>query len=102
MRKLCKYINLHRSDPQSPPVPDFFQEIWQGAGYESPDDEDKDGIRDDFEIDHYGNLDKHFEFIMQENWSESRADAAGNAASGDAANWNKYWCDTGTLKGYQP
>ena len=30
---------------------DFFQEIWQGTGYEETEDEDEDGIRDDFEID---------------------------------------------------
>jgi hypothetical protein len=82
---------------------DFFQEIWQGTGYNEDEDEgDEDGIRDDFEIDHYGNLDKSFDYIMQEDWSEPRANAAGNAASGDASNWNKYWCDPGTLKGYQP
>ena len=80
---------------------DFFQEIWRGTGYEEMEDEDEDGIRDDFEIDQYGNLSKTFDYIMQEDWSETRATAAGNAASGDTSNWNNYWCDPGTLKGYQ-
>lgn len=39
---------------------------------------------------------------MQEEWSETRANTAGIAASGDTSNWNKYWCDPGNHKGYQP
>jgi len=80
---------------------DFFNVIWQGTGYQaSQDTNDVDGIRNDFEIGLYGNIDNDFDYIMG-NWSEDRAVEAGNAAS-SASNWNKYWGNIGqgTQKGY--
>jgi hypothetical protein len=81
---------------------DFFEVVWQGSGYNAEEDSDGDGIRDAFEIDTYGHLDHDFGYIMQEDWSEPRADAAGKAASADQSNWNKYWCDPSPNKKYQP
>ena len=81
---------------------DFFDVIWQGTGYKAEEDSDGDGIRDGFEIEQYGSLDKSFDFIMQEDWSEPRAKAAGNAASTNESNWTKYWSDPGPNKGFQP
>ena len=80
---------------------DFFDVIWQGTGYKAEEDSDGDGIRDAFEIEQYGSLDKSFDFIMQEDWSEPRAHAAGLAA--DSLERRKLmWDDPGLNKNFQP